>query len=291
MFCLVAVLIGAMDTVRAGTLTALTTAQLVAYQLEEVNKNFDGTCNGILNHVFATGKEANESYTFKEMLQQDDKAKFVDAMEKEIDDHSKRKHWELILRSSMPKDVKRIMAIWSFKRKRFPDGSLNKHKARLCAHGGQQQWGVNYWETYAPVVNWISVRFLLIITELAGLETQALDFVLAFPQADLDVPVYMELPAGIDLGHGIQKRAYVLELKKSLYGLKQASSNWYECLKKGLERRGFKESLADPCVFLKKGMIILVYVDDCILISDKKATLLQFVDSLKNGIEKFEFTD
>ena len=131
----------------------------------------------------------------------------------------------------------------------------------------------------------------MIITELAGLETQTLDFVLAFPQADLDVTVYMELPAGIDLGHGIQKRAYVLELKKSLYGLKKASSNWYECLKKGLERRGFKESLADPCVFLKKGMIILVYVDDCILISDTQATLLQFVDSLKNGIEKFEFTD
>ena len=100
-----------MDTVRAGTLTALTTAQSVAYQFEEVNKNFDGTCNGILNHVFATGKEANESYTFKEMLQQDDKAKFVDAMEKEIDDHSKRKHWKLILRSSMPKDVKTSMAI------------------------------------------------------------------------------------------------------------------------------------------------------------------------------------
>ena len=73
------------------------------------------------------------------------------------------------------------MSIWNFKRKRFPDGSLNKHKARLCAHGGQQQWGVNYWETYALVVNWISVWFLLVISELAGLKTQVLNFVLAFP--------------------------------------------------------------------------------------------------------------
>ena len=80
----------------------------------------------------------------------------------------------------MPKEMKSIMAIWSFKRKRFPDRTLNKHNARLCTHGGHQQWSVNYWETYAPVVNWISVRFLLIISELADLETQALDFVLAF---------------------------------------------------------------------------------------------------------------
>ena len=84
-------------------------------------------------------KEANESYTFKEMLKQEDQESFVEAMQKEIYDHTKREHWEIILRSEMPNDMKTIMAIWSFKRKRFPDGTLNKHKARLCAHGGQQQ--------------------------------------------------------------------------------------------------------------------------------------------------------
>ena len=60
-----------------------------------------------------------------------------------------------------------------------------------------QQWGVNYWETYDPVVNWISVRFLLILSELAGLESRKIDFILALPQADLDVSVYMELPLGM----------------------------------------------------------------------------------------------
>jgi hypothetical protein len=100
----------------------------------------------------------------------------------------------------MPAEMKTIMSIWSFKRKRLPDGTLNKHKARLCAHGGMQQWGVDYWETYAPVlVNWISVRFLLIICQISGLESQALDFVLAFPQADIDTPVFMEIPIGISV--------------------------------------------------------------------------------------------
>ena len=100
----------------------------------------------------------------------------------------------------------------------------------------------------------------------------------------------MEIPPGLDVGSGTNKRAYVIELKSSLYGLKQNSANWYDCLKKGLERQGFKESKADPCIFLKKGMILLTYVDDCILISDKIEMLQQFIHSLANGIEKFEFT-
>ena len=83
----------------------------------------------------------------------------------------------------------------------------------------------------------------------------------------------------------------MISLKSSLYGIKQSSANWYDCLKKGLERRGFRESKTDYCVFMKKGMIILTYVDDCILIANKKETLDQFIHSLANGIEKFKFTD
>ena len=62
-----------------------------------------------------------------------------------------------------------------------------------------QQWDVNYWEMYAPVVNWISICFLFVLSEIVGLKSKALDFILAFPQADLDVPVYMELPAGMEV--------------------------------------------------------------------------------------------
>ncbi|KAL7466170.1 hypothetical protein ACHAXS_006459 [Conticribra weissflogii] len=162
-----------------------------------VNTNFDGTINAIHHMAFVTGKENNETYTYVEMLKQPDARDFIAAMLKESSEHENRKHWEVIPRSEIPPGVKAIQAIWSFKRKRFPDGSLNKHKARLCAHGGMQQWGVNYWETYAPVVNWISMRFLLVLSEMLQLDTRAIDFVLAFPQADLDTPVYMCLPTGM----------------------------------------------------------------------------------------------
>ena len=256
-----------------------------------VETNFDATINSIAFHVFAAGKENNECFTFREMMKQDDRNQFVDAMQIEIDAHQTREHWKIIPRSEMPPEMKTIMAIWSFKRKRFPDGTLNKHKARLCAHGGMQQWGVNYWETYAPVVNWISVRFLLVIAQIIGLETKALDFVLAFPQADLDTPVFMEIPIGVSVEGIHQNKKYVLRLLKSLYGLKQASSNWYACLKKGLEDRGFQESQSDPCVFIRKDMIILVYVDDCVLVSRSSDVIKNFIDSLTNGPENFSFTD
>ena len=60
---------------------------------------------------------------------------------------------------------------------------------------------------------------------MSGLETQALDFVLAFPQAKLYVPVYMKIPPGIDIENGI-KDEYLISLKSSLYGLKESSANW-----------------------------------------------------------------
>ena len=73
---------------------------------------------------------------------------------------------------------------------------LNKHKARLCAHGGMQCWGENYWKTYSPVVNMIIVKLLLVVAKIHGLESNSIDFVLAFPQADHDIDIWMELPIG-----------------------------------------------------------------------------------------------
>jgi hypothetical protein len=185
----------------------------------------------------------NEGFTYTKALQQPDADKFIEAMGKEVNDHKTRDHWDIVRRSSIPAGVKTIQAIWSFKRKRYPDGTLNKHKARLCAHGGMQQWCVSYWETYSPVVNMLTVRLLLALCNIHGLHSKSIDFVLAFPQADLDVDIWMELPMGIVVGsHESDSRGYVLK-----YGLKQASLNWFEKLKQGLMDRGFRPSAIDPC--------------------------------------------
>ncbi|EJK58187.1 hypothetical protein THAOC_21711, partial [Thalassiosira oceanica] len=257
--------------------------QRLAYRLEEANELVDGTINCFQHYAFSVKLDLNETFTYKGAQQQPDWGMFFKAMQKEIADHEERGHWTLVERTTMPKWAKTIQAIWSFKRKRYPDGRINKHKARLCAHGGMQQWGENYWETYSPVVNMISVKLLLVIAKLHGLDSKSIDFVLAFPQAELDVDIWMELPLGFapedDLDNG---RKYVLKLNKNLYGLKQASYNWYEKLKKGLTDRGFTPSTTDPCLYLKRGMIVLTYVDDCIIVGNSMDEIDDFVASMSN---------
>ena len=71
-------------------------------------------------------------------MKQEDKMSSVDAMEKEILDHGYGKHWSIVHRNTLPNKARPIKTIWSFKRKRKPDGELLKHKARLCAHGEMQ---------------------------------------------------------------------------------------------------------------------------------------------------------
>ena len=158
------------------------------------------------------------------MLRLKDIKDFVAAMLKEIADYENRDHWELMKRADLPKGPKTMLSVWAFKIKRLPEGTITKkHKARLNAYGGMQPWRIDYWETYTPVVNWISMQFLLALSVVHGLVTKAIDFVLAFPQAELERNIFMELPYGFCYG---SKGEYVLKLKKNLHGLCNASYNW-----------------------------------------------------------------
>ena len=285
-FCLITV--AAFNIHRASNPASFTSR--IMNQMERTNLSFDGTSNGFHPLAFAAALSDNESYTMKEMLLQHDAKDFMIAMMEEVKAHEDNDHWEVVPRSEVG-NCKTILAIWSFKRKRYPDGTLNKHKARLCAHGGMQQWGVNYWETYAPVVNWISVRTLLAIAVMNDLPTTAIDFVLAFPQAKLkpEERIFMELPFGMSLQNGSSK-SHVLKLKKNLYGLKQAGLNWFEYLKEGLEERGFRQSEVDPCVFFRDDAILLCYVDDCIVLSQDSKTVDDIVNSLSTGVDQADST-
>jgi hypothetical protein len=282
---------GLLETCQSSNLpSSASIVQKVALHTERLNTHFDGTINTLHHAVLTTAFGDNDMYTMKDMFKQNDSAKFIQAMVKEVDDHVSRDHWTLYPRSAMPAGTKTILSIWSFKRKRLPDGTVTKHKARLCAHGGMQTWGVNYWETYAPVVNWLSVRTLMTLSILHDLDARSVDFVLAFPQAELTHDVWMELPSGFDIDGS---KAYILKLNKNLYGLKDASHTFWLLLKEGLEARGYTtQSCTDSCVFYGKDSIVLVYVDDMIIFSKKgsnSADLL--IEALAEGHENFSFTD
>ncbi len=178
-----------------------------------VNTLCDGTINSF-SVVAQSSIASNETFTYKQAMKEKDFNNFVLAMVHEVSDHEKCSHWTIIQHCDMPADSKTIMSIWSFKRKRYPDGTLNRHKARLCAHGGMQTWGQNYWETYAPVVNWASVCLIFAIAKIHGLSSKSINFVPVIPQADLELPVYMELPIGFDAQNSENHKFYVLRLNK-----------------------------------------------------------------------------
>ena len=263
----------------------------------EVNELYDGTLNSICAYAFSTialDMTNNEVFSYTKAMQQPDALQFVKTMVKEIDDHQSRGHWDIVRQSTTPPGTKTIQAIWSFKRKRYPNGTLNKHKAWLCAHGGMQQWGVSCWETYSPVVNMLTVRLLLLLAlgNIHGLEFKSIDFIMVFPQVVLDVDIWMELPTGIVVsGKDNESWAYVLKLKKSLYGLKQTSLNWFKKLKQGLTDRGFTPSEIDPCLYLKENMVLFTYVDNCIIISPSRDSIDHLISSMQSGPENFNLTD
>jgi hypothetical protein len=186
----------------------------------------------------------------------------------------------MIDRSVPLKLEKRIVGIqWVFKRKRFPDGSIRKLKARLVVRGDQQVQGIDYFDTYAPVVSWSTVRTLLTMSCVLGLESKQIDYTLAFCQADLDKPIYVEMPQSFAVS------GQVLMLKKSLYGLAIAPKLFFETLKEALESRGFVPSKIDPCMFVHKKMICLVYVDDCLFFGKDGKDIDSMIKSLKTSFD------
>ena len=138
-------------------------------------------------------------FTFRNAMKQDDKLAFIDAMEKDITEHENGGHWLIFHRNILPNKAQPIKAIWSFKRKRKPDGELLKYKACICAHGGMQQWGDSYWGTYLPVVNMLTVRLILAMSKIHNLDSKAIEFVLELPQADLEEYIWMQLNIGFQI--------------------------------------------------------------------------------------------
>lgn len=237
--------------------------------------------------AFAASLADVDTMYLHEAMQQPDRDKFVTAMTKEIADHTQRKHWTVVPRASVPDGHKVLRAVWSMKRKRkMATGEIYRWKARLCVDGSNQEKGVNYWETYSPVVSWEVLRSLLIVALTEGWHTRQLDFVLAYPHAEAECELYMEIPRMCNVDG--DRKTHVLRLNRNLYGTKQAGLVWYRHLVQGLEKRGFVQSEVDECVFYKSKSIFVFYVDDAICIGPDAAEINTIIKSLQKD---FNLTD
>jgi hypothetical protein len=146
--------------------------------------------------------------------------------------------------------------------------------------------GEHFWETYSPVVQMTTVRLLLTLSLLLSLKSWSIDFTLTFTQVPIDIKTYIKLSIGFTVDNASEE--YVLELKKMLYALKQAGLNWFETLKNHLISLGFKQSTIDPCCYIKGDLILLCYVDDCLIFCYDEQKISKLIATLR---KTFNLTD
>ncbi|KAL2247810.1 UNVERIFIED_CONTAM: Retrovirus-related Pol polyprotein from transposon RE1 [Sesamum indicum] len=182
-------------------------------------------------------------------------------MKQEIDALEKNNTWELC---ALAEGKKPIGCKWIFKTKLKPDGSVERYKARLVAKGLNQVEGEDYSDCFAPVAKTITVRTLLGAAAAKGWHLHHLDVNNAFLHGSLDETIYMTPPEG----YGATKEM-VCRLKKSLYGLKQASRQWNSEFTEKIKGLGFKQSKYDYCLFTNGTnnyfIALLIYVDDILI--------------------------
>ncbi|CAA7031737.1 unnamed protein product [Microthlaspi erraticum] len=170
---------------------------------------------------------------------------------------------------------------WVFTTKMKPEGELDKLKARLVAKGYDQEEGIDYLETYSPVVRTATIRMILDVATAKDWKLKQLDVSNAFLHGELKEPVFMTQPPGfVDP----DKPNYVCKLTKALYGLKQAPRAWFDTFSLYLIEFGFVCSKSDPSLFTYrkdgKSLVLLLYVDDMLLTGSDEELVQQLLLSL-----------
>lgn len=173
---------------------------------------------------------------------------------------------------------------WVFKVKENPDGSIERYKARLVARGFSQRYGIDYEETFSPVVRFTSIRTILAIAAQKRMKVKQFDVKTAFLYGELEEDVYMQQPIGFD-----DKSGRVCKLQKSLYGLKQASRFWNIKFESFIKEFGFVVSESDPCVFISDNgqdiAILAIYVDDGLIIGNNEKVIDSVILHLQQQFE------
>lgn len=209
-----------------------------------------------------------DPWTYSEALEDPDSLHWIECMEAEIESITQM---DVYKKTELPDGFEAIGCKWVYKRKRGPNGEVIAFKARLVAKGFTQRLGIDYDETFSPVAMLKSIRILLSLAAQMNYEVWQMDVKTAFLNGYLeqDREIYMQQPEGF-----IKKgeEHLVWKLKKSIYGLKQASRSWNLRFHEVVSSYGFHKMETESCVYRKcvdsHVVFLVLYVDDILLIGD-----------------------
>ena len=231
---------------------------------------------------YVTLTDEGEPQSFIEAIETNDKEKWMQAMEEEIQSLKENQTYDLV---KLPDGRRALKNKWVFKLKTEENNLKPRYKARIVVKGCNQKKGIDFEEIFSPVVKMTSIRAILGLAAKLDLEIEQLDVKTAFLHGDLEEEIYMEQPEGFTEPG---KEHLVCRLKKSLYGLKQAPRQWYKKFDLFMTQHNFKKTSADHCVFVKnydngESIILLLYVDDMLIVGKDKTKIAALKKALSNS--------
>ena len=225
----------------------------------------------------------SEPNTVKEALSCPEKEDWKEAMEAEYKSLCENQVWDLV---PPPENCKIISSKWVYKCKRGENGDVERYKARLVAQGYTQRPGIDYEETFSPVVRFESVRSVIALAVHKDMKLHQMDIKTAFLNRELSEEVFMKQPEGF-VKEG--EKDLVCRLKKSIYGLKQSPRCWNTALDSHLKKMKFIQTKADPCIYVFKDktetVIIAVYVDDILIAGTSNKKIAEVKSAIANRFE------
>ena len=227
--------------------------------------------------------------TFKEAFDPSRRHLWFPAMVREIQRWDDR---EVVTPVPRTDDVKTIKTKWVFDLKHDGDGMLKKRRARGVVKGFTQKLGEHYFESFAAVVRYDSVRMLFAIIASRGLDFWLVDFVGAFLNAKPQGENYLEIPEGFENHYKIPGIDTVLKMNLNLYGTMDGANNWFRELNQTFNKLGHHQSKADPCIRIHHSdlgyTITSTYTDDVAGGSSSHAAGLKVREELGKA---YEITD
>lgn len=221
-----------------------------------------------------------------EAMSRPDAEMWKKAMSEELQSFEQNNAWDIV---DWPEGSSAavVKSKWVFKRKCSREGVV-KYRARLVAKGFLQKYGIDYEETFSPVVKHSSLRLLFALSVKLGLDINHLDVKTAFLNGHLKENVYMQMPEGFVCND----KSKCLKLNRAIYGLKQSSYAWNERVNSVLLALDYQKSVYEPCLYIKKQngciTIIAVYVDDFFIFSNNENETNRLKSELSS---KFKITD